>query len=69
MSTAAARLFLCESCRRREATRLTVIGGAEYFVCAPCDIGALERERRHVIPNRDNPTATAERRRTLAASC
>ena len=69
MSTATARLFLCESCRRREATRLAIFGGAEYFVCAPCDIGALERERRHVIPNRDNDTATANRRATLAASC
>lgn len=59
---------MCESCERRPASRLAVFGGAEYFVCKPCDIGALERERRHVIPNRDNPTATAARR-ALAATC
>ena len=60
-------LFRCESCRRREATRLTIFAGAEFFVCAPCDIGALEHERRLGLPNRDNNTATAARRR-LAAS-
>jgi hypothetical protein len=73
MSAAAAIVLRCESCRRRVATRLAIIAGAEFFVCAPCDIGALERERRHVIPNPvipnpDNPTATAARRATLAAS-
>jgi len=62
---AAALALRCESCRRREATRLAIIDGTEFFVCAPCDIGALERERRHVIPNHDNPTATAARRAIL----
>ena len=58
--------FVCESCHRRPPTRLAIMGGAEFFVCAPCDLVSLERERMPMRVQVDNAHATAARRRLAA---
>lgn len=54
--------FVCESCHRREPTRLAIVAGVEFFVCAPCDLSLIERERRPMRFPVDNALAIAHRR-------
>jgi len=59
---------MCESCRRRPADGLVIVDGREFFICATCDLSALERERRPVVRNPDSPRVCAWRRHILIAT-